>query len=126
MVTVFIIASHLMFSRGLERLLRQESTLRIVGLEQDGARAVKQIRVRQPDVVIMYGNDKSNDFKVTVVDVLNISPHSKVIGLNLQNNISFIYQATRWVTEDVSGLVDVINSQSSGPRANDSKESVKA
>ena len=109
-VTVFIIANHLMFSRGLESILGQESNLEIVGQEEDGSKALHQIKVIQPNVVIIYGDDKSNNFKATVVDVLNNSPQTKVIGLNLRNNISFVYQAARWVVEDVDGLVEVINS----------------
>ena len=124
-VTVFIIASHLMFSRGLESILRQESNLKIVGQEKDSAKALKQIKVMQPNVVIIYGDDESHNFKAAVVDVLNLSPRSKVIGLNLQNNISFVYQAARWVIEDVNELVKIISNPSSGPNLSEGKASLK-
>ena len=126
MVTVFIIANHLMFSHGLESMLRQENNLEIVGREEDNARALKKIKAIQPNVVIIYGDDKSKDFKVTVVDVLNVNPRAKVIGLNLQNNISFIYQAARWVVEDVNGLLEIISNPSSSPNGSGGELSQQA
>jgi hypothetical protein len=108
MISVFIISSHLMFSLGLEKLLSQEKSLRVLGNETNIERAIEQIKKYQPDVVIVYRDDTHHNSKSLIIEILKANPNTKVIDLNLENNIFFVYQVTQWVTTDLADLIKAI------------------
>lgn len=108
MISVFIISSPVMFGLGLENLLRQEKSLKILGNETNEERAIDQIKECQPEVVIVYRDDTLNNSKALIIEILKANPDIRVIGLNLQNNVFFVYQATQWVTTDVEDLLKAI------------------
>jgi DNA-binding NarL/FixJ family response regulator len=57
MLRIFIVSSYLMFSLGLENLLRQDKEIKILGQETDREKAILKIQELQPDVVIVYTDD---------------------------------------------------------------------
>lgn len=97
-----------MFSRGLENLLRQDRELIILGQETDVEQAVRQITELQPEVAIIYSDDSLNSFRLLIIEVLKSNPETKVIGLNLQNNTFYVYQAIQGETTSLEDLLRVI------------------
>ncbi len=109
MTRIFIISNHLMFGRGLESLLRRESKLDVVGCETDEQKAIEQIKGLHPDVVILYGNGPPCDSTPALMRILRENPGIKVIGLNLKNNILYVYQTMQWVVKGLEDLIKAID-----------------
>lgn len=108
MLSIFIISNHLMFSRGLESLLARDVELKVIGQETDVEQALNQIKQLQPDVVIIYEDDKRGIPPSLIFEIFKIIPDVKVISLNLQNNIFYVYQAAQQVAREPEDLFQAI------------------
>ncbi|MDX1521770.1 MAG: response regulator transcription factor [Anaerolineae bacterium] len=106
MTRIFIIYNHLMFGFGLVSLLAQNSEIEVLGYESNGQRALEQIKVLKPDVVILDEDEPPHD--TLLLQILKATPTIKVIGLSLHRNDLFIYQARQHSTADVDDLVGAI------------------
>lgn len=120
---IFIISSHLMFSHGLESLLRQETDFDIVGQEKDMERAIEQIKELQPDVIILDSDNAVSQ----VTPILHTNPDIKIISLNLQNNDLYVYQAKQQAAKETEDLVkaikdDLHNIKTLGRKGHDNEE----
>lgn len=93
-----------MFSLGLENLLRQDKEIKILGQETDREKALRKVEDLKPDVVIVYTDDSQVGSRSFIIEVLRISPTTKVIGLSLQNNSFYIYQVKQGETSSVDDL----------------------
>ncbi|MBE7553342.1 MAG: hypothetical protein HS126_19905 [Anaerolineales bacterium] len=111
MLSIFIVSSHLMFSRGLESLLSQDNELKIIGQETDVKQAIKQIKELRPDVVIVYGDETRGLSPSLIIEILNIHSGTKVISLSLQNNIFHVYQTFQKVALEPEDLFKAIKSR---------------
>lgn len=105
-IRIFVVSSQSMFGRGIESLLREETTLDIVGQETDINRAIERIGRLRPDVVIV-DHDESD---LEIAHILRVSPNIKVIGLSLQNNNLYVYQARQRITRSVEDLLQAMTS----------------
>lgn len=108
MLRIFIISNHLMFSRGLESLLARDVELKVIGQETDVEQSIKQIKNLQPDVVIVYEDIRSGIPPSIIPEIFKVHPRAKVISLNLQNNIFYVYRATQQVAVDPEDLFKAI------------------
>lgn len=97
---IFVLSDHLMFAHGLKSLLGQDGDLQLVGHETDVDRALEVIKSSQPDVVILDGSGSSMH-KLDLKRILLARPGLKVIGLSLNSNNLYIYQATQKVVESI-------------------------
>ncbi|MCI0526215.1 MAG: hypothetical protein L0Y56_01995 [Nitrospira sp.] len=113
--TIFIVSNYIMFSYGLESLLSQQADLKIIGQETDPVQAIKRIEQTQPDVVIIYADASPPGSTPIVIDILKVNSKAKVIGLNVQNNIFYVYQATQWVVTRWEDLLKAIQDQDTPP-----------
>lgn len=104
MVRVFIFSSHPLFGQGIERLLRQETGLDIVGWETDVDKAFERIKELKPDVVILEGRDLVSK----VIRIFREGIGTKVIGLDLQDNTACIYREEQRVVKSIEDLVKAI------------------
>ncbi len=105
---IFVISEQLMFARGLESLLKQNTQLRLIGHETDVGVAGKRMKELQPDVVIVDSSRSSWDEDLELVQLLRARPNLKVIDVSLQNNNLYIYRATQKVVESVDDLIQAI------------------
>lgn len=97
---IFVLSDHLMFAHGLRSLLSQDPDLQLVGQETDIDRALEQIKVSQPDIVILDSSGPSMQ-KLDLKRILLARPGLKVIGLSLNSNNLYIYQATQKVVDSI-------------------------
>lgn len=93
-----------MFSLGLENLLRQDKEIKILGQETDREKALRKVEDLKPDVVIVYIDDSQVGSRSFIIEILRISPTTKVIGLSLQNNSFYVYQVKQGETSSVDDL----------------------
>jgi DNA-binding NarL/FixJ family response regulator len=84
-IRVFVISVHLMFSRGIESLLCQETDIEFVGHALSVKGAIEEITMLQPDVIIMDSDSVGNEIEF----ILTIKPDVSIINLNLQNKLCF-------------------------------------
>jgi DNA-binding NarL/FixJ family response regulator len=101
-----------MFSYGLKHLLRRETDFKIIGEAKDIDQAIGEIQELQPDVVIIYTDEAPDHSTSAVIDILQLNSNTKVIALNLQNNIFHVYQAKMWVAKGLQDLVEAIQEES--------------
>jgi DNA-binding NarL/FixJ family response regulator len=107
---VFIISNHQMFGRGLEQILIKYKThIEVVGQETDVERAIQRIGEIEPDVVILDGDEPPYNSISMVFRILKQHSIPKVIGLNLQNNNLYVYEARQWMARSVEDLVTAIH-----------------
>lgn len=114
MTNVFIISDHNMFSYGLENLLGHEPQFKVVGRELNTDVALKKIEKLKPDVVVIYSDNPSREFKSIAVNVLKTRTETKVVGLNVHDNTCCTYQVKQWLSNRVSDLIEAIKHPASG------------
>jgi DNA-binding NarL/FixJ family response regulator len=108
MTSVFIISTHAIFGQGLENLLSQETVVDIVGQETDVTEGIKQIKVLQPDVVIIDTNGPPETSAATVMRILVEVPNIKVISLSLHHNDFYIFRALLGVATSPRDLAKAV------------------
>ena len=108
MTSVFIISNHAIFGQGLENLLRQETTVDIAGQATDVTQGIEQIKVLQPDVVIIDTDSPPDHSAVTVMGILMEIPHIKVISLSLHHNDFYIFRALLGVATSPRDLAKAV------------------
>jgi DNA-binding NarL/FixJ family response regulator len=101
-----------MFGRGLENLLEQEPTFKIVGSETNIVQALEKIRELQPNVVMIYADDAQRNSDILITDIFRVSPQAKVIAMSVHNNIFYVYQAARQTANSVEDLIKAIQALS--------------
>ncbi|MCJ7548437.1 MAG: hypothetical protein MUQ30_02005 [Anaerolineae bacterium] len=107
-VRVFILSSESLFDLGLESLLRQEAVLEVVGHEADLDQALVRISELSPDVVVVNSADASCRPTAAMFRLMNGTPGTKIIKLNLQDNTVCIYREEQREVEVVSDLARFI------------------
>ena len=111
MKRIFMLSSHPLFSQGVESLLCQEVGLEIVGREMDVEKGLERIKQLRPDVVIVDSNDLDVDLTPGVMRILRERVGTKVIGLNLQDNIVYIYRGEQRIVRAVEDLLEAIEAE---------------
>jgi DNA-binding NarL/FixJ family response regulator len=114
MKRIFMLSSHPLFSQGVESLLCQETGLEIVGREMDLEKGLDRIRELRPDVVIVDGGDPVHDPMPAVMRILREGLGTRVIGLNLQDNMVCIYRGEQRMARGVEDLLEAIEAEGSG------------
>jgi DNA-binding NarL/FixJ family response regulator len=93
MTSVFIISNHAIFGQGLENLLRRETGVDITGQATEVNQGIEQIKILQPDVVIIDTNGPPETSAATVMRILVEFPNIKVISLSLHHNDFYVFRA---------------------------------
>ena len=105
---VFIFSRHPLFGQGVERLLRGEPGLSVVGLEADANKAVEQITALNPDVIILDSSDPHCDPAPIFMHVLHLARRAEIVGLNLSDNVACVCDIEHRLVSDVSDLLDIV------------------
>ncbi len=115
MKRIYMISSQLMFSLGIQTMLSGQPGIDIVGRETDVARAMEQIGLLRPDVVILDSKDLKSIPNNLVATILRESPGTKVISLNLENDRMRIYHGELRVANNLDDLLQVIENHENEP-----------
>jgi DNA-binding NarL/FixJ family response regulator len=108
MKRIFMLSRHPLFSEGVESLLCGEAGLEIVGRETDLEKGLGRIRELRPDVVIVDNGDPMHDPLAAVMRILRESLGTRVIGLNLQDNMVCTYRGEQRIARGVEDLLEAI------------------
>jgi DNA-binding NarL/FixJ family response regulator len=115
MKRIFMLSSHPLFSEGVESLLCGEAGLEIVGREMDLEKGLDRIRELRPDVVIVDNGDPMHDPMAAVMRILRERLGTRVIGLDLQDNVVCIYRSEQRMARGVEDLLEAIKAEEFGP-----------
>ncbi|MEE8163331.1 MAG: response regulator [Anaerolineae bacterium] len=105
---IFILYSHTLFARGVERMLKSKRGLQIVGMEADREKAMHAIGSLHPDVVILDGDEKGLESLAVAKEIMDRSPRTKVIALTARDNKMYLYQTKESTANDVQDLLRAI------------------
>lgn len=113
---VFVISSQSLFRSGLDSILRQETHCEILGQAENVEQASEQIKKLQPDIIIVDDTFPPKENPSQAMQLLQLMPGAKVIGLNLRDNQLYIYRSTQILVKNVKDLLEAIepNSPSAG------------
>lgn len=98
-----------MFGSGLESLLGQESLVNLVGRAKNVEQAVIPIQALKPDVVILDSDELSRNDLSSVIRILDLHPHGRIIGLSLHHNKAYTYQVNEVAVNGPADLLQIIS-----------------
>ena len=106
---IFIISHHPLFGHGLQSLLNKQRNIEIVGQATTVDPVSDEITLLQPDVII-FDDDEPAQISTLILLYQILKEHAgiKIVGLSLQNNRFWVYEATHGVAYDVTDLLEVI------------------
>lgn len=96
-----------LFAEGVAALLRRQG-VDVVAVPAVERGAAKRLRALKPQVVILDSDDPALSSELTVMDLLEVSPQSRVVRLDLEKDRLEVYQKKRWAVAKSSDLVRVI------------------
>ncbi len=111
MMTAFIVYNHLLFARGLEKLLQGKDEVRVLGVEARGKEVFSHIRVLNPDVVIVEADKKSSEPEIPFSSFFRDQCRARVIQLNLEDNTCISDSGCRCTLYAVEDLIKCLSSQ---------------
>lgn len=118
---VFVISNQSLFRSGLDSILRQETRYEILGQAEDVEQASEQIKKLQPDVIIIDDTFPTKETSSQAMQLLQLMPGAKVIGLNLRDNQLYIYRSAQVLVKTVKDLLEAMEPNSLSARQRPSK-----
>ncbi|MFQ5847235.1 MAG: hypothetical protein ACE5IQ_06105 [Candidatus Methylomirabilales bacterium] len=116
-VTVFILYDHPLFGLGLERLLKQQRGIEVLGATARGHNALEELRTHHPDVIMIEGGEGS--LGPSLSEVLKESLPGRVISIDPGENRATVYTTRQVPAADVEDLVKVVRSVGRQERCTD-------
>ncbi|MDP2948232.1 MAG: hypothetical protein Q8P22_01675 [Chloroflexota bacterium] len=113
---IFILYSHALFARGVERMLKGRRGLQIVGMEANWARGIETIASLHPEVVIVDSDNGGMGSLAMAKEIMERSPCTKVIALTLNDNKMHLYDARESPATGVEDLLRAIREGNRGKR----------
>jgi len=108
MSRILIFSTHPLFGQGVERLLRREAGLAVVGVESDVSTALQKVAELKPDIVILDSSDPNCDPAPILTQMLHGKERTTIIGLNLSDNVACVCSIEHRLVSDVSDLLDIV------------------
>ena len=79
--------------------------MELVGRESDAERAIEQIKVLSPDVVIIDSSDTFAKACSIVARIFDEKLNAKIVGLNLNDNTLYVYHEEE---KEIRGVDDLL------------------
>lgn len=105
---VLVVAEPSLFQEGIEKLLRQEQGLEIVGRETDPQEAVRRIKEACPDVVVLVDGEAATGFAPGLIRMVREGFHMRVVEVHLATNTVCLYWGERQSIREGRDLVDTV------------------
>ena len=107
-IRVLVADDHVLFRRGLELVLGQESDITIVGEAGDGVEAIRRTEELLPDVVLMDVRMPRTSGIEACLAIKELAPSTKIIMLTISDEEGDLYEAVRagangYLIKDVPG-----------------------
>ena len=99
---------HLLFARGLEKLLQQQEGVTVTGVEKTGRAAFDHIKLLHPDVIIVEAEQGAAEPEALLSDFLREQPQARMVRLNLQDNTAILYSGSRCTANSIEDLVQSV------------------
>jgi DNA-binding NarL/FixJ family response regulator len=94
-IRVFLAEDHGVVRDGLTYLLEAQSDINVVGSAEDGYQAIAQVKIRQPDIVLMdISMPKLNGIEATP-RIISASPRTRIIILSMHADAEHIHRALK-------------------------------
>lgn len=108
--SVYVISEHLMFSHGLESLLRQLSPpVEIIGHEDNLDRAIQQVKSLQPDIIILYTHNPLTTGASLARQILESNLRVNLISMSVDDNKMYSYQFSQRMVKGPEDLISAIH-----------------
>ena len=112
-IRVLVADDHVLYRRGLELVLGQESDIAIVGEAGDGVEAIRRTEELLPDVVLMDVRMPRRSGIEACLAIKELAPSTKIIMLTISDEEGDLYEAVRagangYLIKDVPGE-EIIN-----------------
>ena len=107
-IRVLVADDHVLYRRGLELVLGQESDIVIVGEAGDGVEAIRRTEELLPDVVLMDVRMPRSSGIEACLAIKELAPSTKIIMLTISDEEGDLYEAVRagangYLIKDVPG-----------------------
>jgi DNA-binding NarL/FixJ family response regulator len=107
-IRVLVADDHVLYRRGLELVLGQESDITIVGEAGDGVEAIRRTEELLPDVVLMDVRMPRRTGIEACLAIKELAPSTKIIMLTISDEENDLYEAVRagangYLIKDVPG-----------------------
>lgn len=107
-IKVFILYDHPLFGLGLEKLLKQERGIEVVGAAIRSHMSLEQLRALRPDVIMVEGGDPS--LASSLWEALKENLPGRVITIELDENRATVYTSRQVPAAEVKDLVKAVKS----------------
>lgn len=94
-IRVLVVDDHVLFRRGLQMVLEQESDIEVVGEASDGAEAVERAADTLPDIVLMDVRMPRRGGIDACTAIKDAVPSSKIIMLTISDEEADLYDAIK-------------------------------
>jgi DNA-binding NarL/FixJ family response regulator len=100
----YIVYNHGLFAQGVRSILEKQSGVQIVGMESNGAKALKAVRSLRPEVILLEEPTK-NDGRWPF---LLLAAAGRVVTLSLEHAFATVHDQHRIPASDPADLVKAI------------------
>lgn len=107
-IKVFILYDHPLFGLGLEKLLKQERGIEVVGTTVRSHMSVEQMKALRPDVIMVEGGEPG--LASSLWEALKESLPGRVITVELDENRATVYTSRQVPAAEVKDLVKAVKS----------------
>ena len=121
MINVMLVDDHDLVRKGLRRLLDDTSGIKVIAEAPDGEQAIRQVRKRKPDVILMDVSMPGIGGLEATRKITQVSPDMKVIAVTIHDDDPFPARlleagAAGYITKgcDIDEIVEAIQAVYSG------------
>ena len=121
MINVMLVDDHELVRKGLRRLLDDTSGIKVVAEAQDGEQAIRQVRKKKPDVILMDVSMPGIGGLEATRKITQVSPDMKVIAVTIHDDDPFPARlleagAAGYVTKgcDIDEIIEAIQAVYAG------------
>ena len=107
-IKLFILYDHPLFGRGLERLLKQEVGIEVIGATLRRDMSLEQLRALRPDVIMVEGDEPG--LGPSLWEVLKESRSGRVVSIDFDEDRATVYTTRRVMAEKLEDLVNALRS----------------
>ena len=111
---VYIVYQHSLFAEGIRSLLHDQPAVRIIGAERDRTKALKDLKVLKPSVILIEESETDPGQSATW-DLLHRHSAGRVVALNLERSSATVYDRESVPISTSVDLVHAVRGSSRSP-----------